>query len=40
MEEKEKKVTVESVLGVGISLALLFGLTWVISKAWKKGQKA
>jgi hypothetical protein len=28
-----------SALGIGISLAVLFGTVWVISKAWKTGQK-
>jgi hypothetical protein len=28
-----------SALGIGVSLAVLFGTVWVISKAWKRGQK-
>ena len=27
-----------SALGIGISIAVLFGTVWVVSKAWKKGQ--
>lgn len=39
MEEKKKNVF-DVAVGAGISLALLFGMVWVISKAWKTGQKA
>jgi hypothetical protein len=28
-----------SALGIGISLAVLFATVWVVSKAWKSGQK-
>lgn len=30
--------TVGNVLGITISLAVLFGTVWIVSKAWKKGQ--
>ena len=33
-----KNMTVGKVLGVAISVAVLFGTVWVVSKAWKKGQ--
>lgn len=33
------KNLVNSALGIGVSLALLFGMVYVISKAWKSGQK-
>ncbi len=36
---KEEKNVLDTALGVGVSLALLFGMVWVISKAWKAGQK-
>ena len=29
----------KNLLGLGIGLAVLFGSVWVISKAWKTGQK-
>lgn len=35
-----KPTPLDTALGVGVSLAVLFGLVWVISKAWKKGQQA
>jgi hypothetical protein len=28
-----------SAVGIALSLGLLFGTVWVISKAWKSGQK-
>jgi hypothetical protein len=37
--EEQKKPFLQTALGVGVSLAVLFGMVWVISKAWKKGQK-
>lgn len=33
-----KSMSVGKVLGVAISVAVLFGTVWVVSKAWKKGQ--
>ena len=30
----------KKVIQIGVSLALLFGTVWVVSKAWKSGQKA
>lgn len=36
---KETKNVLDNALGIGVSLALLFGMVWVISKAWKTGQK-
>lgn len=33
------KNILDNALGIGVSLALLFGMVWVISKAWKTGQK-
>ena len=35
----EKKNFFGTALGIGISLAVLFGTVWVISKGWKAGQK-
>jgi len=39
-ETAEKKPFLQTAVGVGVSLAVLFGMVWVISKAWKSGQKA
>jgi hypothetical protein len=30
----------KKLLNLGIGLAVLFGTVWVVSKAWKSGQKA
>lgn len=30
----------KKLLNIGIGLAVLFGTVWVVSKAWKSGQKA
>lgn len=38
-ETTTKKDVMDTVLGTAVSLALLFGMVWVISKAWKAGQK-
>lgn len=38
-QEKSSKLNLDLVLGVGVSFALLFGMVWVVSKAWKKGQQ-
>lgn len=35
-----EKLNVKTAVGVAVSLAVLFGTVWVISKAWKKGQAA
>ena len=37
---EDKKTPLDTALGVGVSLAVLFGMVWIISKAWKKGQQA
>ena len=33
------KGTTKTVVGVAVSLAVLFATVWVASKAWKEGQK-
>jgi hypothetical protein len=33
------KDVLKSGVGIAISLAVLFGTVWVISKAWQEGQK-
>jgi len=35
----EKKNFFGSALGLAVSVAVLFGTIWVVSKAWKSGQK-
>lgn len=35
----EKKGLLNSALGIAVSVAVLFGTIWVVSKAWKSGQK-
>ena len=35
----EKKSFFGSALGIAVSVAVLFGTIWVVSKAWKSGQK-
>lgn len=35
----EGKSFFKSATGIAISLAVLFGTVWVISRAWKTGQK-
>lgn len=35
----EKKNFFGSALGIAVSVAVLFGTVWVISKAWRSGQK-
>jgi hypothetical protein len=39
MAEQQGKNFFKSATGIAISLAVLFGTVWVISKAWKSGQK-
>jgi len=34
----EKTSVWYKVAGVGVSLAVIFGVVWVASKAWKKGE--
>ena len=34
----EKKGLISGALGLALSVAVLFGTVWVVSKAWKKGQ--
>ena len=34
----ESKNLLSNALKIGVSLAVLFGTVWVISKAWQKGQ--
>jgi hypothetical protein len=29
----------KSALGIAVSVGVLFGTVWIISKAWKKGQQ-
>jgi hypothetical protein len=36
---QDNKGFFKSALGIGISIAVLFGTVWVVSKAWKSGQK-
>jgi hypothetical protein len=36
----EKKNFFGTAVGIAVSLAVLFGTVWVVSKAWKKGQSA
>ena len=36
----EKKNFLGTAVGIAVSLAVLFGTVWVVSKAWKKGQNA
>jgi len=35
----EKKGLISGALGLALSVAVLFGTVWVVSKAWKKGQQ-
>lgn len=35
----EKKNFLGSALGIAVSVAVLFGTVWVVSKAWRSGQK-
>lgn len=35
----EKKGFFSSALGIAVSVAVLFGTVWVVSKAWRTGQK-
>jgi hypothetical protein len=35
----EKKNFFGTTVGIAVSLAVLFGTVWVVSKAWKRGQK-
>lgn len=35
----EKKGFISGALGLAISVAVLFGTVWVVSKAWKTGQE-
>jgi hypothetical protein len=35
----EKKNFLGSAVGIALSVALLFGTVWVVSKAWRSGQK-
>ena len=34
-----KQVNVKSIATLALSLGVLFGTVWVISKAWQEGQK-
>lgn len=34
-----KKNFLGSAVGLAVSLAVLFGTVWVVSKAWQEGQK-
>lgn len=36
----EKQGFFKSALGIAISVAVLFGTVWIVSRAWKKGQQA
>lgn len=36
----EKKNFFGTAVGIAVSIAVLFGTVWVVSKAWKKGQNA
>jgi hypothetical protein len=35
----EKKGLLSGAVGLALSVAVLFGTVWVISKAWSKGQQ-
>jgi hypothetical protein len=35
----EKKNFLGSAIGIALSVAVLFGTVWVVSKAWRSGQK-
>jgi hypothetical protein len=35
----EKKGFLSGALGLALSVAVLFGTVWVVSKAWKTGQE-
>jgi hypothetical protein len=35
----DKKSILPKVIGVAVSVGVLFGLVWVASRAWKEGQK-
>ena len=35
----EKKGFLSGAVGLALSVAVLFGTVWVISKAWSKGQQ-
>jgi hypothetical protein len=37
---EKKEDYLKKVVGVGVSVAVLFATVWVIGRAWKKSQKA
>lgn len=37
--QEGKKGFFKSTVGIVVSVAVLFGTVWVVSKAWKSGQK-
>jgi len=40
LKEEKKGNTVQAVVAVGVSLAVLFATIWVVGRAWKTSQKA
>jgi hypothetical protein len=39
MEKDEKKDLTKTLVSVGVGIASLFLVVFIVSKAWKKGQK-
>ena len=39
MTTEEKKPFLKSATGIAVSIGVLFLTVWVVSKAWKSGQK-
>jgi len=37
--EDKPKTFLQSTTGIAVSIAVLFGTIWLVSKAWKAGQK-
>jgi hypothetical protein len=35
----EEKTFIQSTTGIAVSVAVLFATIWLVSKAWKAGQK-
>ena len=38
-EKKSEKAFLQTATGIAVSVGVLFVTVWVISRAWKKGQK-